>query len=96
MPACCANGGHCTPRLIPASPTLRPAYRAGCLAIEIGKDLFIKFNRIRALSDSAARMAAARDAEASELLADKMSRELMAMPLEEALPVLRAFGHYLK
>jgi len=66
------------------------------LAIEIGDELFGKFNRIRALSDSSARLAAAKDEEASTMLADKMCGELMAMPLEEALPVLRAFGHYLK
>jgi hypothetical protein len=80
----------------------RPAHAAlvrrpaECLEIEIGDELFKKFNRIRALSDSAARLSAAHDAEASAMLADKMSGELMAMPLEEALPVLRAFGHYLK
>ena len=29
-------------------------------------------------------------------LAEKMAEELFAMPLDEALPILRAFGHYLK
>lgn len=66
-----------------------------CLEIEIGSKLFKKYNRLRALSDSASRLSAASDDEASKLLADKMSKELIDMPLEEALPVLRAFGHYL-
>jgi phosphoenolpyruvate carboxylase len=66
-----------------------------CLELEIGAPLFAKFRRLRALSDAAARVGAAGDADAAALLADRMSDELMALPLEEALPVVRAFGHYL-
>ncbi|KAL4519094.1 hypothetical protein Ndes2526A_g00199 [Nannochloris sp. 'desiccata'] len=66
-----------------------------CLEIEIGADLFKKYNRLRALSDSSSRLSTASDPEAAAYLAEKMSTELMSMPLEEALPVVRAFGHYL-
>lgn len=33
--------------------------------------------------------------EAAEYLEKKMGDKLMNMPLEEALPITRAFGHYL-
>lgn len=66
------------------------------LEIEIGEKLYKKYERIRTLSDAASRLAAASDLEASRMLADKLAKELMDMPLEEALPILRAFGHYLK
>jgi hypothetical protein len=31
-----------------------------------------------------------------ECCLQKMAEELFALPLEEALPILRAYGHYLK
>ena len=65
------------------------------MEIEIGADLFGKYNRLRALSDAANRLAAANDPEAAAILGEKMSKELMEMPLDHALPVVRAFGHYL-
>jgi hypothetical protein len=34
--------------------------------------------------------------QASRQLAQRMTEELFALPLEEALPILRAFGHYLR
>ena len=70
-------------------------FSSECLEIEIGADLFKKYNRLRALSDSSSRLSTASDPEAAAYLAEKMSAELMNMPLEEALPVVRAFGHYL-
>ena len=33
--------------------------------------------------------------EAAAFLARKMSEELMNMPIDEALPITRGFGHYL-
>ncbi len=33
--------------------------------------------------------------EAAQHLARKMADELMAMPVEEAMPIVRACGHYL-
>lgn len=33
--------------------------------------------------------------EASAFLAHKMSEELSGMPIDEALPITRGFGHYL-
>lgn len=67
----------------------------GCLEIEIGSEIYNKYNRIRALSDSVSRLSSAGDAEAATMLIDKMGKELIDMPLEETLPIVRAFGHYL-
>eukprot|EP00887_Chlorella_sp_A99_P002435 scaffold10.g2435.t1 len=66
------------------------------LLIEVGPELFAKLERIRSLSDSATSLAKYHDPEASRYLAEKMASELFALPLDEALPILRAFGHYLK
>lgn len=41
-------------------------------------------------------LCAARLQEGSRQLAHRMTEELFALPLEEALPILRAFGHYLR
>lgn len=67
-----------------------------CLEIEIGDKVYRKFDRVRALADAASKLAAASDPEASKMLSDKLATELVEMPLEEALPVVRAFGHFLK
>ena len=66
-----------------------------CLTIEVGKDLQGKLNRIRALSDCATRLADAGDVAGSHQLSKRLAEELFALPLEEALPILRALGHYL-
>ncbi|GAB4814136.1 hypothetical protein N2152v2_001182 [Parachlorella kessleri] len=66
-----------------------------CLKVEIGEELFQKLEKIRTLSQCAAQLSAAHDKEGSRQLAQRMSEELFALPLEEALPILRAFGHYL-
>jgi phosphoenolpyruvate carboxylase len=63
--------------------------------VEMGEEMFKKLERIRTLSDCAVRLAQHHDTAASQMLASKMASELFALPLEEALPILRAFGHYL-
>lgn len=66
-----------------------------CLRIEVGDELFAKIERIRTLSDCAQQLNSAHDKDAGRYLAQKMAEELFALPLEEALPILRAYGHYL-
>ncbi|KAI7840424.1 hypothetical protein COHA_005854 [Chlorella ohadii] len=66
-----------------------------CLRIEVGDELFHKIERIRTLSECAQQLTAAHDKDAGRLLSQKMAEELFALPLEEALPIVRAFGHYL-
>lgn len=55
-----------------------------------------QIERIRTLSDCAQQLSSAHDKEAGRFLGQKMAEELFALPLEEALPILRAYGHYLK
>ncbi|KAL4853378.1 Phosphoenolpyruvate carboxylase 2 [Chlorella vulgaris] len=66
-----------------------------CLRIEVGEELFQKIERIRTLSECAQQLNSAHDKEAGRLLGQKMAEELFALPLDEALPILRAYGHYL-
>jgi len=66
-----------------------------CLRIETGEEFFNKVERIRELAGCAAQMNSSHDPEASRYLSKKMQDELRQMPLEEALPMARAFGHYL-
>lgn len=66
-----------------------------CLRIETGEEFFQKVERIRQLAGCAAQMNSSHDPEASRYLSKKMQDELRQMPLEEALPMARAFGHYL-
>ncbi|PRW39191.1 phosphoenolpyruvate carboxylase 4 [Chlorella sorokiniana] len=66
-----------------------------CLRIEVGDELFNKIERIRTLSECAQQLTAAHDKDAGRMLSQKMAEELFALPLEEALPIVRAFGHYL-
>lgn len=56
----------------------------------------VQIERIRTLSECAQQLAAAHDRDAGRYLAQKMAEELFSLPLEEALPILRAYGHYLK
>lgn len=65
-----------------------------CLRIEVGEDLFEKIKRIRTLADCAQKLNSSHDKDAGRYLAQKMAEELFALPLEEALPILRAYGHY--
>ena len=55
-----------------------------------------QIERIRTLSECAARLAACSDPGGGRWLAQRMSAELLGLPLDQALPVLRAYGHYLK
>ena len=55
-----------------------------------------QIERIRTLSECAQQLSAAHDRDAGRMLGQKMAEELFALPLEEALPILRAYGHYLK
>ena len=74
----------CLPACLPAC--LAPRLCACALQVE----------RIRTLSQCASQLAAAHDKEGARQLAARMTDELFALPLDEALPVLRAFGHYLR
>jgi hypothetical protein len=47
-------------------------------------------------TDCAARLALAHDPTAAQMLAQKMAEELFSLPLDEALPIVRAYGHFLK
>jgi len=67
----------------------------GCLRIEASDEFFQKVERIRTLAQCSSDMFAAHDPEASRLLARRMQEELKDLPLEEALPLARACGHYL-
>jgi phosphoenolpyruvate carboxylase len=66
-----------------------------CLRSEVGEELFAKVERIRALATCAATLAQKNDDTASRLLSQRMAEELMGMPLDEAVPLTRALGHYL-
>ena len=55
-----------------------------------------QIERIRTLSDCAQQLNSSHDKDAGRYLGQKMASELFAMPLDEALPILRAYGHYLK
>jgi phosphoenolpyruvate carboxylase len=65
------------------------------LRSEVGEELFAKVERIRALATCAATLAQKNDDTASRLLSQRMAEELMNMPLDEAVPLTRALGHYL-
>lgn len=64
--------------------------------VEMGTEMLKKLERIRALSDCAVRLTAHHDLDGAQILSQKMAQELFSLPLEEALPILRALGHYLK
>ena len=55
-----------------------------------------QIERIRTLSECAQQLNSSHDKDAGRYLGQKMASELFAMPLDEALPILRAYGHYLK
>eukprot|EP00191_Tetraselmis_sp_GSL018_P008436 CAMPEP_0177617302 /NCGR_PEP_ID=MMETSP0419_2-20121207/24781_1 /TAXON_ID=582737 /ORGANISM="Tetraselmis sp., Strain GSL018" /LENGTH=105 /DNA_ID=CAMNT_0019115747 /DNA_START=204 /DNA_END=518 /DNA_ORIENTATION=+ len=66
-----------------------------CLRIEVSDEFFQKLERIRMLASCAAGMFQAHDPESSQFLASKMQGELKELPLEDAMPLARACGHYL-
>lgn len=66
-----------------------------CLKIEVGDELFQKVERIRSLAHCASDLSKKHDVDAAKFLAQKMADELTAMPIEEAMPICRACGHYL-
>lgn len=65
------------------------------LKIDAGEELTAKIEHVRALSQSAFTMEQAGDAETSEVLYKKLDKVICDMPLEEALPLIRACAHYL-
>ncbi|KAK9823233.1 hypothetical protein WJX72_001252 [[Myrmecia] bisecta] len=66
-----------------------------CLRIEVGEELFQKCDRIRTVAQCASALSQKNDVEGSRFLASKMADELMSMPMDEAMPLTRACGHYL-
>ncbi|BDA47382.1 probable phosphoenolpyruvate carboxylase [Coccomyxa sp. Obi] len=66
-----------------------------CLRIEVGDHLFQKLELVRTLARCSSDLSQKGDKEASSHLSERMADELMAMPLDEAVPLTRACGHYL-
>ncbi|EIE23489.1 putative phosphoenolpyruvate carboxylase [Coccomyxa subellipsoidea C-169] len=73
-----------------------------CLRIEVGDHLFSKastrFNAletVRTLAHCASGLSQKGDKEASNYLSERMADELKGLPLDEAVPLTRACGHYL-
>ncbi|KAK9799807.1 hypothetical protein WJX73_001098 [Symbiochloris irregularis] len=66
-----------------------------CLMREIGPEMFSKVEKIRSLAHCASDLAANHDLEASKFLAQKMKEELTALPIEESVPITRAFSQFL-
>ena len=65
------------------------------LRVECGDALFEKIERVRSMAQAANALSTGHAGDAASLLHSLMERELMAMPLSEALPATRALGHYL-
>jgi len=65
------------------------------LKLEVGPGGFAKLNKIRTMTHAASMLEASGDSVGANQIQDRMREEIMAMPLEEALPIVRAFGHYL-
>ncbi|XP_024533989.1 phosphoenolpyruvate carboxylase 4 [Selaginella moellendorffii] len=66
-----------------------------CLQREVGHEFTEKVERLRVLAQSACNMRAAGVDDASEWLSRKLRDELENMSSEEAVPLTRAFSHYL-
>ncbi|KAJ7296741.1 hypothetical protein O6H91_15G022500 [Diphasiastrum complanatum] len=66
-----------------------------CLQREVGQEFTHKVARVRLLAQSACNMRSTGVDEAAEWLSKQLERELSNMTLEEAVPLARAFSHYL-
>jgi hypothetical protein len=71
-----------------------PATRARSHAVSntLPPPLFQQIERIRTVAQCASSLARAGDDDAAHALAQKMTDELTAMPVEEAMPLTRACG----
>uniref|UniRef100_A0A7S3VSI5 phosphoenolpyruvate carboxylase n=2 Tax=Dunaliella tertiolecta TaxID=3047 RepID=A0A7S3VSI5_DUNTE len=65
------------------------------LTLEVGQEGFNRLNKIRAMAHAASMLERSGDSEGALQIQGRMREELRAMPIEEALPLVRAFGHYL-
>ncbi|KAK9905656.1 hypothetical protein WJX75_003995 [Coccomyxa subellipsoidea] len=66
-----------------------------CLRIEVGDHLFSKLETVRTLAHCASSLSQKGDKEASSFLSERMADELKGLPLDEAVPLTRACGHFL-
>jgi len=66
-----------------------------CLQREVGQHFTDKVDKVRLLAQSACNMRMAGVDDAAEWLSRQLERELSSMDLEEAVPLARAFSHYL-
>eukprot|EP00249_Psilotum_nudum_P025001 c29345_g1_i1 orf=511-3756(-) len=66
-----------------------------CLQREVGHEFTDKVGRVRLLAKSACNMREANMEDAAEWLSKQLEKELSSMTLEEAVPLARAFSHYL-
>ncbi|KAJ9504563.1 hypothetical protein QJQ45_013690 [Haematococcus lacustris] len=65
------------------------------LKSEVGARIYAKLAKIRGQAHAASLLERNGDSVGAGQVQERMRQELMAMPLEEALPIVRAFGHYL-
>ena len=66
-----------------------------CLQREVGQNFTDRVERVRLLAQSACNMRMAKVDHAAEWLSKQLEKELKGMELEEAVPLARAFSHYL-
>ncbi|GIL72820.1 hypothetical protein Vretimale_4503 [Volvox reticuliferus] len=66
-----------------------------CLRVEVGEVLFKKIERIRILAQCASTLSLNGDSDASDMISKRLADELMTLEMEEAMPLTRAYGHYL-
>eukprot|EP00850_Spirogloea_muscicola_P006574 SM000031S11583 [mRNA] locus=s31:530160:538185:+ [translate_table: standard] len=66
-----------------------------CLKLEVGEEFIAKVDRVRLLAQSACNMRTTGVEEAAEWLSRQLEKELGNMTLQEAVPLARAFSHYL-
>lgn len=66
-----------------------------CIVVEHGEELMQKIERVRALAHGFTEMHNNKFGDISDLLYNKLTKELGSLPLEEAIIVARSCGHYL-
>eukprot|EP00898_Chlorokybus_atmophyticus_P008881 jgi/Chlat1/8995/Chrsp94S08282 len=66
-----------------------------CLRMEVGEDMMGKLEQIRALALSSHDLLATGANEAVNILNDVLEKKLINLPLNEIVPLARAFSHYL-
>eukprot|EP00245_Coleochaete_scutata_P002535 TRINITY_DN13429_c0_g1_i2.p1 TRINITY_DN13429_c0_g1~~TRINITY_DN13429_c0_g1_i2.p1 ORF type:complete len:1088 (+),score=218.89 TRINITY_DN13429_c0_g1_i2:195-3458(+) len=66
-----------------------------CLKVEVGEKFMNRVDQLRLLAQSSCNLRISGAEEAAEWLSKKLEKELQDMTLEEAVPLARAFSHYL-